>query len=369
MFNMLSSGRRIMAGLAVLLTVSAAAPAAHASAVTLSPTEAFIQTHLYNPNGTIATRLSSAQSSADPNMAGGRESLSESLGLWMNYAVLKNDAALFKSGYDQLLRNYLSASGLVYWKLSADGTSGVTTNALIDDHKIIDALYSANQKWGKPEYKQMADKLSTFSRTNNGRSGLFADYYDEMSGYVSESVTLSYIVPSALKRMYSNRQIDKSVMNQNLNLLKTMPTDGTFFPKNYNIATKQFTYDSTINMIDQVYIALHRAQNGQTSPALYKLIKKDFYAYKYLVAGYDRTTAAPSVTFECPALYGLSILYALESGDRSFALDLYNRMTVWRVNDPQDPMYGGYVSGGDSYSFDNLYALLAEQALINLKLI
>ncbi|CAM4375009.1 hypothetical protein [Paenibacillus tarimensis] len=358
-----------MAGLAVILAVSAAAPAAQASAVTFSPTETFIQSHMYNSNGTIATRLSSTQSSSDPNMAGGRESLSESLGLWMTYAVLKNDAALFKSGFDQLQRNYLSTSGLVYWKLSADGTSGVTTNALIDDHKIIDALYSANQKWGNPEYKLLADKLSTYSRMNNGRNGLFTDYYDENSGYVSESVTLSYIVPTALKRMYNARQIDKSVMNQNLNLLKTMPTDGTFFPKNYNIKTKQFTYDSTVNMIDQMYIALHRAQNGLASPALYKLVKKDFYAYKYLVAGYNRASAAPSVTFECPALYGLTIMYALETGDRSFALDLYNRMIVWRVNDPQDSMYGGYVSGGDSYSFDNLYALLAEQALINLKLI
>ena len=51
-----------------------------------SPTVSFVQDHMTNPNGTIATYLQDATSER-ADIVAGREALSESLGLWMQYAV------------------------------------------------------------------------------------------------------------------------------------------------------------------------------------------------------------------------------------------------------------------------------------------
>lgn len=344
-------------------------PTDFAAASSVSPTESFIINNLYNPNQTIATRLTNATSSSDPDTAGGREALSESLGLWMKYALSKNDKNLFDTSY-QLLNSYFTTSqGSVYWKLSSDGTSHVTTNAMIDDHIIIESLYTAFEQWKSPEYKTTADKLSNTSKTHNMLNGYFVDYYDFNSLYTVDNITLSYIVPSALNQMLKYQQLDKATVTKNINLLKSLPTDNSFFPKSYVAKTKKYIYDNQINMIDQVYIALHRAENGVSSPALYTLLKTDFYKHNQLVSGYDRLSKSPNLNAECPGLYGLTILYALEAGDQHFAVDLYNRMIMLRVSDQTSPYYGGYVFDNDSYSFNNLYALVGEQTLINLGLV
>lgn len=344
-----------------LNSVSAAAPG--------SPTESFIIGKLYNPNQTIATRLTDGSSSLDPNMAGGREALSESLALWMTYAVRKNDKSLYKTSYDLLNKYFLAPEGTVYWKLNQDGSSQVSTNAMIDDHLIIEALYKGYSQWNVPAYKQTADKLSNASKTKNIVNGYFVDYYDFNSGYQPNQLTLSYIVPGALTQMLNNQQIDNAIWSRQIDLLNTLPMDNSFFPKTYDVVTNQFTYDSTINMIDQVYIALHRAEAGTSSPALYNLIKTDFYKSNRLISSYDRITKAPVSDLECPAQYGLTILYALQVNDKSFALDLYKRMIALRVSDKSSPYYGGYVFNNDTFSFNNLYALLAEQKLNTMGLI
>lgn len=58
-------------------------------------TEQFILKHMTNSNGTLASYLQ-ADISEHPDIPAGREALSESLGLWMEYAVMKEDQQLFE---------------------------------------------------------------------------------------------------------------------------------------------------------------------------------------------------------------------------------------------------------------------------------
>ncbi|WP_409344029.1 hypothetical protein [Paenibacillus sp. MBLB4367] len=64
--------------------------------------------------------------------------------------------------------------------------------------------------------------------------------------------------------------------------------------------------------------------------------------------------------YESPSVYGLAILLALRVNDKGWAEQLVKQMLTLR---DQDPSYaGGYVFGGNTHIFDNLFALLGETA-------
>ncbi len=52
------------------------------------------------------------------------------------------------------------------------------------------------------------------------------------------------------------------MMSNQLAILKQAPRKKGFFPKSYDIEKKAYSFDQEINMIDQLYTALHadRAQ-------------------------------------------------------------------------------------------------------------
>lgn len=70
--------------------------------------------------------------------------LSESLGLWMEYLVAKNDAIQFKKQISILHNYFLTRDTLVVWKIY--GNQKAPANAFIDDLRIIGTLYTAGEK-------------------------------------------------------------------------------------------------------------------------------------------------------------------------------------------------------------------------------
>ena len=74
----------------------------------LLATEQFIEKWLVNENGTLATYMKDSDSE-DEDLVKGREALSESLGLWMEYTLQKEDKVLFEEAYQQLNRYFLDA--------------------------------------------------------------------------------------------------------------------------------------------------------------------------------------------------------------------------------------------------------------------
>ena len=86
----------------------------------INPTENFIENNMVNHNGTLATYLKE-NDELDSDLVKGKESISESLGLWLQYAVEKKDEELFHQGYLQLEENFMNDEGLIYWKLDPSG--------------------------------------------------------------------------------------------------------------------------------------------------------------------------------------------------------------------------------------------------------
>jgi len=330
----------------------------------LLPGELFIREHLTNKDHTLKTNLQPAAPD-DANIAQGEESLSESLGLWMLYALEKGDSGLFAQNV-QVLQKHFYQNGWIVWKTGGDHPQ-VTTNALVDDLRIAEALYLAGEKWNEKSYVQMANEIAASIEKHQIRDGMPVDFYDRQHGVNSDTLTLSYLNAATLHKMREQGKIAEELDGQASAFLQNLPTENGFFPFSYHLPSKHFTYQREVNLIDQLYVALHRAQAGIASPELWTFLKEEFARHKLLYGRYDAVTKQPLVQYESPAVYGLAIQTAVELGDADFAVELYERMIRKQIRRPESQLYGGYIdmSRMDTHSFDNLIPLLAERRLFN----
>ena len=325
-------------------------------------TAAFIEEHMTNDNGTIATYLKPA-SSEHPDIVAGREALSESLGLWMQYAVISGNRSRFEDSV-QLLTTYFlhqEPGPYIRWKLTPDGESEVTTNALGDDLRILDALLKAFKRWGDDEYLQLAQEIGSTLQASAQTQGYLVDYHDFERNESAAVLSLVYADISALREMQNNGILSRQEYEQYQDLLSHMPSDGVFYPKTYQIGSGQYEYDTSVNLIDQLIVGIHLAEMDQPPKELMQFLKGEFQQNQQLVGRYNRKTRKPDAAYESPAVYGLAIILALKSNDLPWARQLHDRMIQFRGQDPSYP--GGYVFDGNTHAFDNLFPLLAETLL------
>lgn len=322
-----------------------------------TPTEHFIWNEMALDNGLLKTTYKST----DHDYA-----LSESLGLTMIYAIKTDNRSLFDQSYNALTNYFLSRNGLVYWRLKWNGEHKEKVNAFLDDLRIINSLLEASEKWEEPSFKITAkiisDALLKFTTLDN----MYVDFYDWGLKKQSQSFTVTYLDLSSIRRLYKLGWINEPLV-RNMEDLAEQATklNHPFFPKTYQVKQKKFEFEKNVNMTEQVYTAYHFSKAGLDTNDFYQLLKNEFEKYGKLFGQYDAVYVKPVVEFESPALYGISILYALRIGDRLFAKELYTRMKEFQVKEGQ--FEGGYMDleKMDTHIFDNLFPLIAERSLIN----
>lgn len=324
------------------------------------PGEEFIRTHMINDDGTLKTNLQPHQT-GDPNVAQGDEALSESIGLWMLYAVEKGDKQLFDAAV-AVLQDKFAIGGWIYWKISP---KPVNTNALIDDLRIAEALYKAYDAWQSTEYRDLANQIARSIVEKQVIDDAFTDFYDIRADWTSPVITLSYLKASAMSDMYKHGELSDDLYAKTVQFLRNLPARNGFFPFSYDVQAQTYLYHDEINIIDQLYIVYHRAQIQEPSPEIWAFLKAEFEQRGYLYGRYKMNSKEPAVEFESPAVYGLAILAAIELNDGEFAKDLYYRMIRHQVLNPEGEYFGGYTYAGDTHIFDNLIPLLAERKMFN----
>ncbi|MBM7702394.1 glycosyl hydrolase family 8 [Metabacillus iocasae] len=328
-------------------------------------TEQFVKKHMINDNGTIATYRNQTDEKND-EFALGRESLSESSGLWLHYLVRTNQYKAFDQHLSVVYEHFLhKEKKLLYWKIGEVGEINATTNAFIDDLRVIEALYMAYEKWEDLRMRKLADEMSKAVITYQQKAGMFMDYYDMKHEWLGSQITLSYIIPEAFFYMTKYHKLPRSDYLRMVHFLKDIPTKAGFFPKNYQVEEKAFIYDKKINLIDQSYIAYHLATIGEAHTEYADWVYGEFDRNGKLFGSYSRNKH-PLTNDESPALYGITILYFLQIGYLKEALELYERMIAFRTSNPMSRFYGGYVTleNKDTHIFDNLFPLLAEDELV-----
>lgn len=315
---------------------------------------------MINSNGTLATYLQEAESE-HPDLAAGREALSESLGLWMQYAVREEDEELFQNSYQVLKNIFMGPDPYIKWKLQPDGHALVTTNALGDDLRIVGALLEAYKQWEVQDYVNTAGRITRNLLAQGQMNGYLTDFHDFKLHVSSTTLSLVYVDTASLKAMLDHRLISQSEYDNYVSLLDSMPSEGPFFPKSYDVITQAYSFDSSVNILDQLIVAIHADEAGRETGALMNFLQAELQERSLFYGRYDARSLEPDVSYESPSAYGLAILLALQTGDREFAEKIWERLREMRG---QDERYkGGYVYEGNTHIFDNLFPLLAESAL------
>lgn len=326
-------------------------------------TEEFIHQWLKNDNGTIATYIQDS-GEVDEDLVQGRETLAETVGLWMFYSLKEDDQALFDEAYDQLEDYFLERDGFVNWKLTENGRSEVSTNALIDDIRIMDALLIASERWEDDQYTETARSISEYLTANNINNGIYTDFYEREDEYASADITLAYIDIQAMNHMADHGLLDAGAVEETANVLREAPLDNGFYPMSYNVEEDSYSFDDNVNIIDQAITAYHHAQAGNPSEEFLGFIRGEMNDRGLVHGMYDRETRNPTVSYQSPAVYGYLILYTLEAGEEDLAQAIYEQMKEFQITDEDSQYYGGYsIDDGDTHIFDNLVPLLAEQEI------
>lgn len=322
-------------------------------------TEEFIITHLVQDNSLIATDFK--------NNLSGNVFLSESIGLWLEYSALKEDEPLFNDAVIALKEYFLLQNGLVSWRIESEEQA--TMNALIDDLRIIHALFYFGELTGNEQYINLAEEIGQALTSLQVQNDTFVDFYDTEYNMTNDTLTLSYIVPEALQYLTRYEILHEKTYERMESLLKELPMKNNFFPKSYDVKESSFEFEDDIHFVDQLYIALHRERLDIQSEEFFSWIENEFYSKGKLFGRYDARTKLPTVSFESASVYALVILYSLEAENISLANDVYERMKTLQVNDSNSPYDKGYVDVANetTHSFDNLLPLLAERVLLDAK--
>ncbi|MEG0472688.1 MAG: glycosyl hydrolase family 8 [Solibacillus sp.] len=315
------------------------------------PTQQFIEEHLLK-NGWLQTDVTERS----------KEYLSESIGLWMEFLVEQNDPIHFDKQVKIVEKHFLTKDNTVSWRNLKGETS--TINALIDDLRIMQALYNGAVIWDEKRYEKLADDIASALVKSNVVGGILVDFYDVNSASQANFVTMSYIIPEAYDMLYEKGFMTKDQYTANRNILKNVPLskDG-FFPQRYIVATKNYEYEEEINLIDQYYIGYHRAKWGYGVETLVTLTKEAMASEGKLYGRIDPKTKKPTVQYESAAVYALATLMMLELEENELAQQLYQQLLTMRISDSGSVYYGGYIviDGLYTHMFDNVLSLLAER--------
>lgn len=317
----------------------------------LYQTEAFIVEHLLHTDGTVRTNFT--------GKPGSEQVLSESMGLWLEYLGYKEDDNQFAATVSTIEDVFLMGNKLVTWEI--DNGEKATTNALIDDLRIIEALFREGERVDRLDYIQLAEEMSRAILKFNYQEGHFVDFHDTLYDYSNEELTLSYLIPDALRFMVKYEIFSEDDFNQFISFMEDIPLNNGFYPKTYDTKNNVFYYDDIINLIDQLYTAIHLEQSDVKTDDFFAWLKKTFAKENKLYGRYERETKQKAVDYEAAAVYGLTILYSLEKSDEIFAQKVYEQMI--KMQSDVTPYVGGYVDKGmaSTHAFDNLISLIAER--------
>jgi hypothetical protein len=320
----------------------------------------FIQNHLIGSFGGVITNTCPQNGDAD--------TLSESVGILLNYSLINDDKSMFERVYRYFKKELLTEGIHIKWKSGEN----VSCNASIDDLRIIGALFGAYEKWGYEKYFQVSLTLQQKLYDSQVEDGNLHQLYDWKYNSTKASTPLCYLDLKTLKKlMYYNKDWEE-VYNSSLSVAIGGRIEGTpFFYKYYDYKSGEYQFDEEYNeggsenrgicLLYTLYTALNLAEEYFSTDELLSWLKNEMDNRNKLYAWYDPYSKEPVLELESTAVYALASIYARLSGDELLSEKLLERMFEFVVDDRDSEYYGGFgnCETGEFYSFDNLTALWA----------
>lgn len=246
--------------------------------------------------------------------------LSESIGQYLYYLLLVKDEKEFKQQVAVLKKNFLvkQVDGtFIQWV----ATNQTTTNASVDDFRIIAVLRKASEQFQEPAYRTLAMELEETLISKQLTDGLIADFYDWELQKKAAVLHLSYIDDQIIKE---NSEVNKAEYQKVL--MESVDSDTPFFKEIYTLEehTYQLADKKTVNQIDQLMIAIQYVKVTNQIPAQFdQWLKEEWDTNGKFFGGYFRTDFSSAVPYESSAVYALATLYFKLSHEEDYAEQLY----------------------------------------------
>lgn len=290
----------------------------------------------------------------------GKDVLSESLGIMLEYAALSSNEEEFLHIW-KYSRENMFPEGLMPWVISEEEDTYV--NALIDDFRILGAMQKmTEQETGlQNDYEAYREAVYTY----NVQDGRLVDFYDREYQQKAERFTLCYGDLKVLSVLKKTDSRFKEVYDNTLELILNGQISESFplYYSYYDYAAEK--YEGTVlNMSEALTTLLHLSEAGKLPEEALEWLEQEMNK-GCIYAVYDREgNPSSDGYYESTAVYALTAMIALSEDREALAGKAINRMEQFRIQEGSNELDGlfGNSDGTGIYSFDQGMALLAYEA-------
>lgn len=278
-------------------------------------------------------------------------SLLESMGELMEYAVIIKNDKLFNASWAVTRRYFLSSKGYLYWRINRRTLSPDDATSLLDSVRIVYCLIKAYEEFGKDLYLKDALRIGKGIVDFNTYKDYLVDFFDVRTGHAGTKISTFYLdlekilkISEYIPRFKDLYESSKEILN------KAIDKSSVFFYPSYDFFSRRYETPSTVNMIEQVYIAMNIRDTDKISHFLdfirYKLEESGKIYNSYSWHGEEITRS------ESIGVYTLLSLLFLYLDDVEMSDILLEKVKSFKSSGNRLDLYN------DFYVFDQLEALI-----------
>lgn len=321
-------------------------------------TQEFVLQAMMNEQGGMYTEYSAEESGS--GHPAGKDVLSESQGLLMQYALAADKKELFDRVY-RFAKQQMQAEGLFAWYVAEGEMAG--SNAFLDDLRIYGALLEADKKWGG--YEQDALEVGNALLQKNCSKEGFVSFYDFSSKRMGNEISLCYIDLETITQLTQQGNCPEMLQNMQQILQDGYISDEfPFYYGSYSYESGRYSQES-LNMAEAMYTLYHLSKTGDLKESsenwILEQLRNGGIMARYTVDG----EIVKDYGYESTGIYALAVLIGLNCKNEEMVTKALSRMEEIRIFDSSSFYNGafGNIDGTGIYSFDQCVSLLAYQAL------
>lgn len=321
-------------------------------------TQEFVLQAMMNEQGGMYTEYSAEESGS--GHPAGKDVLSESQGLLMQYALAADKKELFDRVY-RFAKQQMQAEGLFAWYVAEGEMAG--SNAFLDDLRIYGALLEADKKWGG--YEQDALEVGNALLQKNCSKEGFVSFYDFSSKRMGKEISLCYIDLETITQLTQQGNCPEMLQNMQQILQDGYISDEfPFYYGSYSYESGRYSQES-LNMAEAMYTLYHLSKTGDLKESsenwILEQLRNGGIMARYTVDG----EIVKDYGYESTGIYALAVLIGLNCKNEEMVTKALSRMEEIRIFDSSSFYNGafGNIDGTGIYSFDQCVSLLAYQAL------
>jgi hypothetical protein len=293
-------------------------------------------------------------------LATGAQVLSESMGLWMLYAVETKNQPAFDRSF-AFVKARLDTKGILSYRY-APPLGAYPVNAYIDDMRIIRSLLLADGAFGGG-YKETALAYANRLYETNVAENRVRDFYDAQAGIANDFVTLCYPDFDTMKKLAEHDKKWQAVYDEMLGIVKGgyLGDDFPMYAGTYSYQEGTY-YANDISTVQSLLTVLNLARVGESSQSSIDFIRENVKSGT-LYGSYGTDGTAKNKV-ESTAIYAICADIGKTVGDEALYETAITQMNRFQVLDENSKVFGAFANAQtlDLYAFDNLMALLAYRA-------